>query len=163
MKRLPGEKENSNFSLNTKSDISKASRIENGTKESSMLGHGKKRATTFISPSQNFFGISETKFKQLVRKKSTSNFLPNYGAIDQNKSIINDNLDISMPSQVDKNNPSSSSSNSSEEDEFVNELIDVPPMPKADVSRKSIGEDPRQALMKKNVSCWIDYDLETYQ
>ncbi|CAI2362363.1 unnamed protein product [Moneuplotes crassus] len=149
-RQLPGEKENSNFSLNDKSEKSKASRKENATKESSMFSHTKKRATTFVSSSsQNFFGIAEGKFRNLVRKKSTSNFLPNYGIMEQNKSIIDNNLDISLPSQIEKKD-STSSNNVSEEDEFVNELVDAPPMPLGELSRKSSVDDYRKALMKQN-------------
>ena len=46
----------------------------------------KKRQTTFVQAGENFFGITDIKaHKYMARKKSTSNFLWNYGIIEKSE------------------------------------------------------------------------------
>ena len=146
-KRLPGEKENSNFSLNDRSDISKASRRENETKKSSRIGmNAKKRATTFVQPGENFFGVKEIKNRQLARKKSTSNFLPNYGIMEKN----------SEKKKTSSKNETSSD-DISEEDEYVDEIQDIPIRTREDISRKDSQDSYRRNMLRRNVSFLSDY------
>lgn len=62
----------------------------------------KKRQTLFVQPSDNFFGIADIKaHKYLARKKSTSNFLCNYGIIEKSEHSSNSDNYTNKQSNLD--------------------------------------------------------------
>ena len=103
--------------------------------------NAKKRATTFVQPGENFFGVKEIKNRQLARKKSTSNFLPNYGIMEKN----------SEKKKTSSKNETSSD-DISEEDEYVDEIQDIPIRTREDISRKDSQDSYRRNMLRRNVS-----------
>ena len=143
-KRLPEEKMDSNFSLN-KSNTSRPSIAEkrvSGVSNIKSIKSGlsnKKRQTTFCKPGENFFGVE---MRRLARKKSTSNFLCNFGIIERK-------------SENSSNKDKSSTSDLSEEDEFVDELEDIAQPYKEEMSRMDSKDFQRTELLRKHVRVYL--------